>query len=115
MNKIVQVVNAMISNSDKISNVKKNDKEYFFLYDNKHKWSIVRGNDEIYHIHFYPTDELNIDQLSHFNDWENYNLVTYSTNDIKTQEAIESFRELYQIVSNKVFGIDDIFDEIIGK
>ena len=34
MAKIVQVANAMVSNSSKISNVLKNDKEYFFLYTN---------------------------------------------------------------------------------
>lgn len=115
MNKIVQVVNAIISNSDKISNVRKNRNEYFFLYNNKHKWSISRRDEEIYYVHFYPLSDMNIEELSTFKDWEHYEHVTYSTRDIKTIEALESFRELYQIVSNKVFGIEDIFDEIIGK
>ena len=115
MNKIVQVINAMISNSDKISNVRKNNKEYFFLYNNKFKWSISRGDDENYYVHFYPLNDMNIEELSTFLDWDQYEYVTYSIKDIKTTEAIESFRELYQIVSDKVFGIDDIFDEIIGK
>ena len=115
MNKIVQVVNAMISNSDKINNVRKNEKEYFFLYDNKYKWSSSRGDDEVYYIHFYPLNDMSIEQLSSFHDWEQYEYVTYSTKDLKTREALESFRELYQIVSNKVFGIDNMFDDIIGK
>ena len=115
MNKIVQVINAMITNSNKIKEVTKNGKEFFFLYDNKHKWSISRNNDEEYYIHFYPIKDITIEQLSVFTDWEHLEYVTYSTKDIKTTESIESFRELHQIVSDKVFGIDDIFDEIIGK
>lgn len=114
MSKIVQVINAMISNSEKISNVSKNKKEYFFLYDKKHKWSIVRSDEENYAIHFYPINEMSIEALSNFTDWEMMEYVTYSTLDIKTREALESFRELYQLVSEKVFGIDDVFDDILG-
>lgn len=116
MAKIVQVANAMISNKDKIRNVLKNDKEYFFLYNNKHKWSIAIGADEEYFLHFYPTDEMTIVELSSFNNWSSFNaLVTYTTRDIKTQEATETFRELYQIVSGKIYGLDDVFNEIINE
>lgn len=117
MNKIVQVINAMISKQKNISNVRKNDREYFFLYNDKHKWSISRDdNSEDYYIHFYPTDAMDINQLSTFTEWNQFNdFTTYATNDIKTQESLESFRELYQLVSNKIFGIDDIFDEIITE
>ena len=33
--KIVQVINAMISNKNKISNVIRDENEFFFLYDEK--------------------------------------------------------------------------------
>ena len=116
MAKIVQVANAMVSNSNKISNVLRNDKEYFFLYNKKYKWSISKSEDEDYYLHFYPTDSMTIEELSVFNDWAVFNqFVTYTTKDIKTQESIETFRELYQIVSDKIFGLDDIFDEIINE
>jgi len=116
MAKIVQVANAMVSNNSKISNVLKNEREYFFLYNKKYKWSISKSDDEEYFLHFYPTDSMTIEELSVFDNWGDFNqFVAYTTNDIKTQEAVETFRELYQIVSDKIYGLDDIFDEIINE
>lgn len=117
MAKVVQVVNKMIENQRQIENVFKNGKEYFFLYKDKFKWSIARSDeDEQYYLHFYPTDSLAYHDLIRFTDWQNFDeFITYKTSDIKTREAEESFRELYQIVSNKVFRIDDLFDEIIDE
>ena len=34
--------------------------------------------------------------------------------DDKTREARETFTELYQLTADKLYGIDDIFDSIIG-
>lgn len=115
--KIVQVINAMISHQDKIENVLRNEREYFFIYNKKHKWSITKSeNTEDYFIHFYPTDDMSLKELANNTDWISFSdFVTYSTTDLKTNEAIESFRELYQIVSDKLYGIDDIFNEIIGE
>ena len=114
MAKIIEVLNSMISKNDRITNVIKSDQEYFFIYDNKYKWSIVKDNNENYFIHFYPDDSRTIEEIRNISDWSNYNFVTYSTSDLKTQEAIETFRELYQVVSDKVYGLDDIFDDIIN-
>lgn len=107
----------MITNKEKISNVLRNDKEYFFLYDNKYKWSIIKGDKaENYYVHFYPTDIMDIEDLATNQDWEAFpHFVTYSTEDIKTKEAMETFTEIYQIVANKVYGIDDIFNDIINN
>lgn len=113
--KIVQVLNSIISNKEKIGDVIRKGREYYFLYDKKYKWSIIKAEkSDDYYIHFYPNKSISLEQIVDIQDWENFNeLVTYSTDDIKTKEAFETFRELYQIVSEKVFGIDDIFDEII--
>lgn len=115
--KIVQVVNTMITNQKKITNVIRRDKEYFFLYDGKYKWSISKSErSEDYFIHFYPTEHMNLDELSLNNDWEAFNhFVTYATIDIKAKEAQQTFAELYQVVANKVYGLDDIFDDIINS
>ncbi|MGO4710644.1 hypothetical protein AB4Y90_16375 [Chryseobacterium sp. 2TAF14] len=115
MAKIIQVLNSMIAKNDRIKNVIKNNQEYFFVYDEKYKWSITKNIDEDYFIHFYPDQNRNIDEISAINDWNDYDYVTYSTTDLKTLEAIETFRELYQIVSDKVYGIDNIFDDIINN
>ncbi|WP_018341546.1 hypothetical protein [Cytophaga aurantiaca] len=112
--KIIQVINTMITNQSKISDIIRKNREYFFIYDKKHKWSIAKLDDEEeYFLHLYPTDELDIKQLSTNMEWEGFTYVTYSSEDIKTKEGIESFRELYQILSDKVLGIDDIFNDIL--
>lgn len=114
--KIVQVINSMISNQNKITHVLRKGREFFFLYDNKHKWSVIKAEKtEDYYVHFYPTDHMTIDQLAEYDDWPEFShFVTFSTIDIKTTEALESFRELYQIVGSKLYGLDEIFDQIIG-
>ena len=113
--KIVQVINSIITNKSKISNVLRNDSEYFFVYNSKYKWSITKSDKtDDYFIHFYPTDIMNIEQLANNQDWNSFpHYVSYKTEDLKTKEALETFRELYQIVADKVYGIDDIFNEII--
>ncbi len=116
MSKIVQVINAMISNKEKITNVLKDKKEYFFLYNKKHKWSIATGSDNYYYVHFYPTSNLTLEELAALDNWNDFEeYITYTTKDIKTQESDESFTELYQIVSSKIYGLDDIFNEIINE
>lgn len=114
--KIVQVINAMINNSEKITNVIQSGQEYFFLYDNEYKWSIKKGEQENeFYLYLYPLKDMSIDQLSIFNEWQDYNFVTFKSHEIKTPEAIESFSELYQTVASKVYGLDDIFEKIINS
>ena len=112
--KIVQVVNAMISHADEITNVLRNNKEYFFLYKKKYKWSIISTDSSEYLLHLYPSEKISIEELAqvHNNDWEHYNYVTYKTSEI--QEAEESFSELYRIVVDKLTGIDQILDDILS-
>jgi hypothetical protein len=112
--RIVQVVNAMISASAKITDVTRNDKEYFFMYDGKYRWSIIKdSNGSDYYLHFYPTFTVSTAQMANIEDWSEYEFITYRTEELKTKEAYESFSELYQIVAEKVFGVDDIFDNIL--
>ena len=116
MAKIVEVLNAMISNKDKISDVIKSDSEYFFLYNKKYKWSTRKDSHEDYFVFFYPDPNITLNDLKYNVDFQYYSdFVTYTTEDLKTQEAVETFRELYQIVTNKLFGLDELFDDIINS
>jgi len=116
MAKIIQVLNTMISNQSRIENVIRSEEEYFFLYDKKYKWSIRKDDEEKYLVFFYPDKNKTLEDLKNNTDWQYYNdFVTYTTSDLKTVEAIETFRELYQIVSDKLYGIDEIFDDIINS
>jgi hypothetical protein len=114
MHKIVAAVNSMIGNSSLISHVIKSDEELFFIYDEKFKWSISKKDGGEFFMHYYPGQQT-LEQLAFHTNWGEFNdFITYSTRDIKTKEARESFGELYQTVQTKLYGIDDVLDYIIN-
>ena len=106
----------MILNLEKITSVRKSNEasEYYFIYNEKYKWSIMQDQgDKEFSIYYYPTGQ-SLDEIMHESDWQNIDLVYYSTREIKTKEAHESFSELYTLIKEKVYGIDDVFDDIIS-
>jgi hypothetical protein len=117
MNKIVQAVNAMILGKEKIFPVITSEKgELFFVFDEKYKWSMSRNDvSKDYYLHFYPFSS-NITDIAMITDWTKYEnkYITYSTKELKAQEAIESFAELFNILMNKRYNMDSILDKIIG-
>ena len=120
MNKIIQVINAMISNSERISNVLvTQSNEFFFIYNDKHKWSLIedKKNDKKSIILFlYPDEEIKLETLAFDTDFSEYKgFVSYRSDDFKSAEAIESFKELLNIVKNKIYGVDEILDEILKE
>ncbi|MRX70289.1 hypothetical protein SAMN06265349_101709 [Flavobacterium resistens] len=120
--KIVLVLNTIIAQREKISNVIPEENEFYFLYDNKYKWSIkkILGDwDDEFIVDFFP-DAKNeiipdtIDQIASNRKWGiKVNYARYSTKEIGTKEAYETFKDLYDILFNVVYGIDDIFNDII--
>ena len=119
MSKIVTAINSMVSHPDLITDVIKGtyEKEFFFRYSKKHNWSIFKTNDGHYTLNYFPGNP-NLKNLAELPDeaWEEVGpeLVRYSTKDLATTEAIDSFRELYSIVSGRVYGMDDVLNDIIG-
>ena len=115
MSKIVTAVNAMITNSYSITNVLTSVElnEYFFIYNTKFKWSIAKYEDD-YLLCYYNINE-NIEYMASIGSYSlpQNNYMRYSTEEIKTREARESFEELYSIVKEKIFGLDVVLDEII--
>ena len=115
MSKIVLAVNAMISNPNLISTVIQNDKEIFFLYKGKYKWSISLRDGGEHFLWYYPGIET-IQQLAatEGQEWEGTKMVTYKDNDIGTKEAKASFSELYTIIKERVYGVNEVLDDIIA-
>ena len=115
MSKIVQAVNAMIFNQSKITQVTKSleSNELYFIYNHKYVWSIVKSEDE-YSLFYYPnySDISKLLLIEDYN-WDTIDLVRYSTKEIGTKEARSTFAELYNIVNENLFGINNILDEII--
>lgn len=115
MSKIVQAVNAMISNPDLISNVIPNDKEFFFLYKNKYKWSITRNKDNVHILWYYPgTESLESLASTPAQYWEETQMVTYRDTEIGTKEAKASFAELYTLIKENAYGVNEVLDDIIS-
>jgi hypothetical protein len=123
--KIIQAVNAMISNAEKISNINlvkwgvdDSKPEYYFVFDMKFKWSIMREADSEtdYRLFFYPQEDETIEDLInvHPEEWSSKdNYIVYRSAEIKTKEAKESFSELYKLVQTKRLNVDVLLDEII--
>ena len=112
MSKIVQAVNAMISNHKLISNVVRGENEVFFLYKEKYKWSMA-FRDGSYYLWYYPGNQ-SLEDLSQERWDDDIPMVSYKDADIGTKEAKASFAELYTLVKEKVYGVDEVLDDIIG-
>ena len=116
MSKIVQAVNAMISNPKSITKVipgAENRDELFFSYKDKYKWSMAsREGDFI--LWFYPGDQPIERLANHADSWESLAIVTYKASEIGTKEAQQSFSELYGLLKERVYGVDAVLDEIIS-
>ncbi|PFG58915.1 hypothetical protein DM05_3580 [Pseudomonas poae] len=118
MSKIVVAVNVMIMEKEKISDVVDGggDGEMFFLYDEKHKWSMMDGL-QGYVLFYYP-GRSNLNTLASIppEEWpEDIDMVTYRVKDIGTKEAKESFAELYAVLKEKKWNMDSVLDEIIAS
>jgi hypothetical protein len=117
--KIVSAANAMIATRDRITNAVPgtSGNEIFFLYDQKHKWSISKIANDEYNLFYYPGSQT-INELASWPDdawYEFAPMIRYNTKEIGTKEAKETFSELYRIVNENLFGINEVLDDIISK
>ena len=117
MSKIVQAVNAMLQHPENISKViataETGTPEYYFLYKN-YKWSILYyDTDKSYNLFYYPGDRP-IEEVATLEFPESATFITYRSKDIGTKEAIDSFKELYQVIQAKLYHVDEVLDDIIN-
>lgn len=110
--RIVEVVNSMISQKAKISHVIKSGDEMYFLFNKKYKWSIRKDTGGNYHLFFYPHETYELKDLINAS-LEDDEYAVYSSLELKTREANESFADLYRILIEKLFKLDDVFNDII--
>ena len=122
MSKIVRAANAIISNSEKVSSVCRGQlsqannigEELFFLYDGKYRWSIRLDPDGECWLFFHPGNK-DISTLAAITDWDDRNTVGYSSTTLDTREAAQTFSELYRTVEEKLYGLDEVLDDIIEQ
>lgn len=117
MSKIVTAINRMIAGESNISNVMRgyDSVELFFMYD-KYKWSIIKREAENYSLHYYPGNQT-LEELASLLEeaWPEFGeMVSYRDDVLGTKEARSSLSELYTIIQEKLFGMDEVLDDIIG-
>lgn len=114
MSKIVQAVNAMIENKDLLSSVIPSGKEIYFLYKQRHKWSMVQYEDGYHRLFFYPSNR-SLEEIAAMEpeDWEHFSEMVVYYDKEGAREAKESFADLYAVLKEKVYGMDKVLDEII--
>jgi hypothetical protein len=116
MSKIVTAINAMLANQKKINGVlpgaTESANEIFFVYDNKFNWSMRQVNSN-YLLFYYPGSD-DIETIAQVADWDPVAFVRYSSDEIGTQEALETFAELFTVIKEKLYGADEALDEIIA-
>ena len=122
MSKIISAINVMISNAERISHIRPYKHMYFFLYEKKHKWTIFQQHDAFhdqddYILWYLPGDETIEEMISLLQSsaWNEYDrLIIYTSQELKTREARESMQELYTVVKEKAYNVDQSLDEIIN-
>jgi hypothetical protein len=116
MSKIVQAVNAMISNPQSVTSIipgSEDRDELFFSYKNKHNWSIGSRDGDLF-LWFYPGDQKIEHLAKRAGDWGAIPIVIYNASEIGTKEAKQSFSELYGLLKERLYGVDIVLNEIIS-
>jgi len=115
MSKIIRAANVMVAFPNKITEVSpaSEGEEIFFRYDNKSVWSIINSGEEIA-LYCYPkaTSAAEVARVSNF---KGMPLVRYSTETLNTREARATFRDLYNTLREKVYGMDVILEDILSE
>lgn len=119
MSKIVIAANAMIEFKEKITSVIPgwNESEVFFLFDGKYKWSVFKRTDGHYSLMYFPgRQDLSFLAQMEDHEWGDFTQsVVYSSKDIGTRESLETFQELYNLVVNRKYGMEEVLDDIINS
>lgn len=88
--------------------------EFFFIYDMKYLWSILQTSIKDDYLLFYYKGMPPIPKL--LEDKDRFSkAIGYSSLDFKTKEAIESFRDLFNIVKGKTYGMDEVLNDILDS
>lgn len=127
MSKIVEAINSMIKNKSQIEDVTvyicdlENYRVYMYIFKYKHYiWSIEDTSEAVanggYELKYYPgftsVPQL-LNCLDHRGMAQN-EYIRYDSTVMNEIEATESFRELYQIIIEKLHNIDKVLDDIIS-
>ncbi len=125
MTDIIIVLNKIIENSNRIDQVVYIDRTFYFVYMKQYLWSIQKqdGTESAeYTVEFYPKAQfkakdhrLYIEQLLSNNNDEEAVAFTYSTQTYNSITAVETFEDLYRVVSGGNLGANEAFQAILNS
>ena len=70
-------------------------------------------DEQNYNLYYYPID-VSLENIVRSQSYESeIEMMIYSTKDLGTEEAYKSISELYQIVKENLYGMNEILDDII--
>jgi hypothetical protein len=115
--RIIAAMNAMIENKSMIDAIYPIShivlEGFVFEYKKKYKWAIIFDrNDDEYFLIFYANTFESTEHLAL--QYPTTSTAVYSTEEYKDRESVQTFKELFQTVRNKLYGIDAMLDDIIG-
>lgn len=133
MSRIIQAINSMIINRDLITDVIAYNDEYFFNFLD-YVWSIKRNGPRFvasrgvhlgitqksypltygYVLTFYPGYTSVSNLKSDLSQKNVVDTIRYSDETFKSQEATESFEELYKTTTERLYNVDNVLDDIIS-
>jgi hypothetical protein len=91
------------------------DTEIFFRYRGKYIWGLLRDSGGECILWYYPkVDDVESLLGIEGDEWNGITMVVYRSSDIGTREARASFNELYNVVKERAYGMDDVLDDIIS-
>lgn len=114
--KVLQVIRNMITNADKISNIEKQLNIFYFLYKG-YVWSIWEWSssddtdNEGYSLAYYPGAK-NVSDI--ITPKIHRDFMVYSSGDFNTVDTLNLYAQLYNIIKEKFYGVDKVFNDILN-
>jgi hypothetical protein len=114
MEKLAQALNKMLERKDLISNVIGKGKEYYFLFNKKHKWSVVFNASPIKYSLYYYTLDISLEDIANITSFNDSMYVFFSDEKLKDLNCLEQVKQLYIYLEGSAAGLDEALDEILS-
>ena len=112
--RVLTVVKKIMNNRDKVTNViNHGGGDYWFLYDNKHKW-FLRKRGPGFDLRLYNKGDYDYEQLSKREDYDELEYSEFCTSDIRDPEHLPTIKNLYNVIKYKDRDFDEDFTDILS-
>lgn len=119
--KIIEVLEKIVNEPEKIEEIKVYQTEYFFRFAGQVISLLKRDETDSslgeYSLYFYPRWRSSLGQLisTQEHDPDSIQMAPYHSIQFPSPVQKASFKKLYSLLTEKALGIDEILDEILGS